>query len=162
MSLLHQQATIILVLLHSLRWDSIKGNHNFIKQPYPNTFQERLSCVTNGLWEGVLEAIGKDFKSFCSPSQTCCNIVQPNFSDGTLGGHLGSEADYWACETLFMIHSLEKPSLDLQGTSNFYPGTYVMTPGIKIYPCSPFGMLYWQVVIFLSHNNLWGCMVVRH
>jgi hypothetical protein len=55
-------------------------------------FQERLSCIRNGLQERGLEATGKSMQSICSNSQTCCNVVQSDLSGTGLGGHLGGES----------------------------------------------------------------------
>jgi hypothetical protein len=54
---------------------------------YLHIFQERLSCVWDGLQQGALQTAGKDSYSICTDTQTCCNVVQLNLSDGGLGGH---------------------------------------------------------------------------
>jgi hypothetical protein len=63
----------------------------FVADPmvvYLHIFQERLSCIGNGLHEGALQSTNKDFQSICSNSQTCCNVVESNLSDSGLWGHL--------------------------------------------------------------------------
>jgi hypothetical protein len=69
---------------------------------YLHIFQERLSCIGNGLQEGALQTTNKDYQSICSDSQTCCNVVESNLSDSGLWGHF--VVDHWAWEmSLFIL-----------------------------------------------------------
>jgi hypothetical protein len=54
---------------------------------YLYIFQERETCIRDGLQEGALQTAGKDSGSICSDGQTCCNVVQLNLSVSGLGGH---------------------------------------------------------------------------